>query len=184
MSETEAKKDLEEMKEDQIDNPDTADKKKKKKKKNKNKEKEAARPKKKRRTPNNGTSTTSPTNTNTNVNQPPLPPTDIVPRQKWASINKTSFAKYRALMNGRLLKGLPPIAKPILTRVHPLTLMQCIAFITAACQYRPGKLRNYRLQGFVLKNLPVYTRDGKSTHCNIKPYPISLYLIHTVIIPC
>ena len=137
-----------------------------------NKQKAATRPKKRKRETvstceQNGqlqpTPSTSPTTS-------PLPDSNVDALRQFKSINNNTFTKARALMKEVLLQGKSPPPRPSTTKISPVVLLQAIQWITSTFQYRPGKLRNYRLNGTLLKNMPVYIRDGKSHEAIYKNY--------------
>ncbi|MEC8484170.1 MAG: hypothetical protein VXY99_10140, partial [Pseudomonadota bacterium] len=59
-----------------------------------------------------------------------------------------------------LLAGQDPPKKAPITTIKPHVLLGCVEWITGTFQYRPGILRNYRINGYLIKNLPVFIRVG------------------------
>ena len=79
-----------------------------------------------------------------------------VPLQHW-SLSATAFKKIRT-ESKILYDGLNFPEKPALTRVSPQTMIKSVEWVCNTCQFRPGKVRNYRLDGHILPNLPVFVR--------------------------
>jgi hypothetical protein len=63
------------------------------------------------------------------------------------------------------MKGSDPPKIVSVTIIGHEVFLNCVEWITGTFQFLPGKIRNFRIDGQIIRNLPVFVRNGPKERC-------------------